>query len=179
MKICNAFRPSAVYLALVLATSLAQAAPHAHQHGVANLAIAVDGAQLSITLEAPLDGFLGFERPPRNDAERRAAADVLKRLRDGATMFRPDAAAQCELTGTQIKAPVLEPGAKPASKDGHADIAASYEFKCAQAQHLRVLDIGLAEAFKRIRRIDVQVAGAKGQRKLTLRSPARTVPLAW
>lgn len=175
----NIFHPLTAVFALTLAAPLSQAAPHAHQHGAANLAVAVDGAQLTVHLEAPLDGFLGFERAPRNDAERRAAAAVLTRLRDGVTLFRPDAAASCVMTRSDVKAPVLEPGARPAGKDEHADIQANYEFKCAQAQHLRTLDIGLSEAFKRIRQIEVQVAGAKGQRKVTLRGPARTVRLAW
>jgi hypothetical protein len=85
---------------------------------------------------------------------------------------------------------VLEPAAKPAAapaappppapaKGGaeHADLEASYRFQCAQPAQLRTLDLGLFEAYKRIQRIEVQVAGQTGQSKVTLRRPARSVTL--
>ena len=82
-----------------------QAAPAAHEHGVARLSVAVDGRTLSVELDAPLDGLLGFERPPRTDAERKAAADLLQRLRDPAALFRPDAAAGCSAGAVTVSAP--------------------------------------------------------------------------
>ena len=84
---------------------------------------------------------------------------------------------------------MLEPAAKtaaapaapppPAAKGGaeHADLEASYSFQCAQPAQLRTLDLGLFDAYKRIQRIHVQVAGPQGQSKVTLRRPARSVAL--
>ena len=88
-----------------------------------------------------------------------------------------DAAAQCTLSKSEVQAPVLEPGAKPSAKDGHADLDASYEFTCAKPDELRTLDVDLFEAYKRTQRIDVQVAGPKGQAKVMLKRPARKVQL--
>ena len=162
-----------------VAAGAAAAAPHAHQHGAVRLAVAIDGEQLSIAMEAPLDSLLGFERAPRNDAERRAANELLARLRSGtAALFQPDAAARCALVQAEVRAGVLEPAAKAAvTEDDHADLDAGYTFKCAQPGQLRTLELGLFDAFKRLRRIEVQVAGPKGQRKLTLERPARSVAL--
>jgi len=42
---------------------------------------------------------------------------------------------------------------------------------------LRTLELGLIDAFKRLQRIDVQVVGVPGQRKVTLQRPTRTVKL--
>ncbi len=167
-------------LALLLAGGAAWAGK-AHEHGALKLDVAVEGNRLMIAMEAPLDNLLGFERAPRNDAERKAAAELLARLRSqdrGMALFTPDAAAQCALDKAEVLAPVLEPGAKAAAQDGHADLDASYEFSCAQGGELRSLDVALFEVYKRIQRIDVQVAGAKGQWKVTLRRPARQVKLA-
>ena len=72
---------------------------------------------------------------------------------------------------------MLEAGPKVAAKDEHADLDASYEFSCAKPGELRSVDVGLLEAYKRIKRIDVQIAGPKGQAKVTLRRPARKVQL--
>lgn len=156
------------------------AAGKAHEHGALKLDVAIEGNKLTIAMEAPLDNLLGFERAPRTDGERKAAADVLARLRSldkGTPLFAADAAAQCTLSKSEVQAPVLEPGAKPAAKDEHADLDATYEFTCAKPDELRTLDVGLFDAYKRTQRIDVQVAGPKGQAKVTLKRPARKVQL--
>jgi len=156
----------------------AQAAgPQAHVHGVVQVDVAVQADLLSINLDAPLDSLLGFEREPRNDAERRAADEVLTRLKSGTGLFSADAAAQCTLSKATVSAPVLEAAAGSVAKGAHAELAASYEFRCAQAGQMRILDVGLFDAFKRIQRIDVQVAGARGQVKATLKRPMRSVRL--
>jgi len=133
-----------------------------------------------VALELPLDSLLGFERAPRTDAERKAAADVLARLRSGSTLFMADAAAQCTLSKAEALAPVLAQanaaaGQAPAGE--HSDLDASYDYTCAQPQQLRALELGLFDAFKRLQRIDVQVVGVQGQRKVTLQRPTRTVKL--
>jgi hypothetical protein len=178
----NTLTCSMVVLVAALAAGAgpAWAAGKAHQHGVLKLDVALQGSKLTITMQAPLDNLLGFERAPRTDAERKAAADVLARLRSpdkGAPLFVTDAAAQCTLGKAEVQAAVLEPTAKPASKEEHADLDASYEFTCAKPDELRTLEVGLFEAYKRTQRIDVQVAGPKGQNKVTLKRPARKVQL--
>ena len=156
----------------------------AHEHGVMKLDIAVEGNTVSIALESPLDSFLGFERAPRTDAERKAAADLLGRLRSpdkGTPLFTTDVAAQCTLSKAEVRAPVLEAPAAPAAaapKNGHADLDADYSFTCVQPAQLKSLDLGLFEAYRRLKRIDVQVAGPQGQSKLTLTRPARSIKLA-
>jgi hypothetical protein len=183
---------------LVACMALAASAAHAgkaHEHGVVRLDVSVEGSRLTIDMVAALDNWLGFERAPRTDAERKAAAEVLARLRNpqqGTPLFVPDAAAQCQLVKAEVSAPVLEPGTKPAAKSAtapaspaaahksggeHADLEASYTFQCAQPTPLRTLELGLFDAYKRIQRIHVQVAGPKGQSKVTLKRPARSITL--
>lgn len=169
----------ALALSMAAAAGPACAAGKPHEHGALKLDIAVDGGKLTIVMEAPLDNLLGFEHAPRTDAERKAAADVLSRLRQpdrGTPLFAADAAAQCTLSKAEVQAAVLEAASKPA-KDEHADLDASYEYTCARPAELRALDVALFEVYKRIQRIDVQVAGPKGQSKVTLKRPARKVPL--
>jgi hypothetical protein len=167
-------------IALACGVGTAWAAGQAHEHGVVKLDVAIEGNRLTIAMQAPLDNLLGFERAPRTDAERKAAADVLTRLRSpeqAAPLFAMDAAAQCTLSRAEVRAPVLEPGAKSAAKGEHADLEASYDFNCAQPGALRSLEVGLFDAYRRIQRIDMQIAGPTGQSKLTLKRPARKVPL--
>lgn len=204
MPACSLIRKTCHTLAgaAVLMTALCASAGKPHEHGVVRLDVSVDGASLNIDMIAALDNWLGFERAPRTDAERKAAAEVLARLRNpqqGTPLFAANAGAQCQLTLAEVSAPVLEPGGKPAAKVGaasvasaaapkpapapspkdgeHADLEARYTFQCAQPGQLRTLDLGLFDAYKRIQRIDVQVVGPKGQSKVTLRRPARSVAL--
>jgi len=185
-------------LAMTAATP-ALAQHSAHVHGLVRVDIAVDGPSLTVRVEAPLDSLVGFEHRPRTAAQRQAAAAALKQMREGTALLQPDAAAQCVLAETQVQADVLEPAAaaqktgEPAPKghghghahdkkhdhgDEHADLEASYRFDCAAPASLKALDLGLFDAFKRIQRIQVQVAGPQGQSKQTLRRPAKTVTLA-
>lgn len=169
------------FLTLVASLALASSAAwagKAHEHGAVKLDVAIDGAVLTVLMEAPLDNLLGFERAPRSEAERKAAAEVLARLRNPGALLAPDAAAQCTLSKAEVQAPVLEPspGAKPA-QDAHADLDASYTFNCARPAELRTLQLGLFDGYKRIQRIDVQVAGPQGQPRVSLQRPARSVKL--
>lgn len=155
------------------------AAPHVH--GVVALNVALDGSRVVLSLKAPLDSLVGFERPPRTDAERRAAADALARLRQPDALFKLDPAAGCRRVSVEVEAPVLEarvgPGVAASGADGHAELEAQITYDCVQPGGLQTLEVGLADTFKRIRRIDVQVAGPRGQAKIVLRGTARSVKL--
>lgn len=179
-------------LALAIGAAGPAAAHRAHEHGVASLDVAIDGNTVSIAIDAPLDGFVGFERAPRTEAERRRAAQVLAQLRQPETLFAADAAAGCAPVAaeTQVRAPVLEPAAAPgkagaASAAGtagtaggdHADLEAAYVFRCTQPDALRALELRLFEVFARLQRIDVQIASGQGQAKQTLRRPQRSLSL--
>ena len=175
-----------ISLALVCAASASvtvSAAPagKAQEHGVIKIDVVIDGKTLSIAIDSPLDSFLGFERAPRSDAERKAAADLLTRLRgpgQGVPLLTPDAAAQCTLSTATVQAPALEAPQTAAGKDRHADLDASYVYTCARPALLKSLDVGLFDDWRRLKRIDVQVAGPQGQSRLVLTRPARHIRLA-
>lgn len=173
---------AACLTALHLSTG-AQATEAAHVHGLMHLDIAVDQKLLTLQLETPLDSLLGFERPPRTPAERQAADALLKQMGNAAALFKPDTAAQCVLTKATIESAALQSKAPASEKESgpqseHADLDANYEFNCAHPDKLTSVDIGLFDAFKRLQKIEVQVAGAKGQSKQTLQRPDKRVRLA-
>ncbi len=53
----------------------------AHEHGVVRMGLAVDGARLTLDLQAPADALFGFEHQPESEEERRIVAEALDRLR--------------------------------------------------------------------------------------------------
>lgn len=162
----------ALTLLLIALPALAAARPGAHVHGQAKLEIVIDGPVLAIALASPLDGLVGFEHPPRTAAQKQAAAQALALLKDPARLFTLPAAAQCRAEATEVVAPVLE---GQASKDGHGDLDATWRFRCAAPEGLTGMEQGLFTAFPRLSRLEVQVAGPRGQRGQGLKRPERAL----
>jgi Protein of unknown function (DUF2796) len=172
-----------ISLLLVSATALTATpalAGKAHEHGVARIDLAVEPTRITVQLEMPMDGLVGFERAPRDDAERKAVDAGLVRLRDAAKLFAIDPAAQCTPGPVALTSSVLGLGqaAAGAQSDGHEDIDAVFEFTCADGFRAGFVEVGLFEAFARLKRLEVQAVTRKGQIKATLRRPATRLTLA-
>jgi hypothetical protein len=152
----------------------------AHEHGVARLAVTVDPTHVTLDLDTPLDNLVGFEHAARTDAERERAAAALARLRAAEGLFRIDPGAGCKLSGAELRAPTLQPGAASAApaKEGHADLAGHFEFTCKAGARAGFVEVGLFEHFPALRRIDLQVNTPRGQMQATLLRPASRVALA-
>jgi hypothetical protein len=180
----------AVPVTLAVATGPAFGHGKAHVHDVAEAQVAVDGDMLRIALATPLANVLGFERAPRNDAERDAVKRMAATLRDTAKLYVPNAEAKCTpaettltstvldpalLGGTPGSAPAAAPAAKPA--DDHGDLAAVTTFRCASIAALRSVEVRLMQTFPKLRRIDVQIAGPTRQSMMRLTGDRRTVSI--
>jgi len=172
-------------VALAAATALALPAvaqqQQAHVHGKLSLDVAVDEKTITLSLEAPLDNFLGFERAPRTDEERQRVADMQAKLKAADKLLLPDPAAGCKLDKVVLSSAVLGWGDAKAGHahdhdddddddhdhdhghdhdhdHSHADIDADITFTCAKAAQAQFIDIKLFDAYKGIRSIDAQVA---------------------
>lgn len=161
-----------------LAQAAGKAAGKAHEHGVAQLDIAVSVDSVNIELDSPLDNLVGFERMPRTEAERERVNAAAQRLRDGAALFRIDPAAACTLARAELASPVLRPDPGTAAVSEHVDMRGSYVFNCKAGAKASFVEVGLFDAFGRLKRIELQVLTPKGQLKATLRKPASRVVLA-
>lgn len=149
---------------------------HAHEHGRVQLDAALEGATLSLTLRAPLESLLGFEHAPRTDAQKQAAARLVERLRSDATLVRPDPAAGCEPGGApQLRSGALGLGGAQEAGDGHDDLEADYVFRCRAPDRLGHIELGLVQAYAGVKRVEVQIVGAKGQARQVLRRPAQRI----
>lgn len=178
----NALRRG-VWASLVLLPATVLAAGKAHQHGVLELDIAVEARKLSLQMTSPLDNLVGFERAPRNDAERKRVDAALAKLKEGPALFAIDPSAGCKLAQVELSSAVLKLGTAEPAKQGratdseHADVDAVFEYECQDAARAAFVDVLLFEAFPGMKQINVQVAAATGQLKRTLTRPARRVSL--
>jgi hypothetical protein len=149
-------------------------AAKAHVHGEGRLDVAIDKEQITLNLELPLDAAVGFERAPKNDKEKAALAATEKMLKDAAALFVPTAAANCTAVSTDIKVPNLGGDGKHdhahEGEEHHADIDASYVFRCANPAALKGIETTIFKSFQRLYRLEVQRAGPSGQGAMRLTS---------
>jgi hypothetical protein len=158
-------------------SAFAQGKPHVH--GAAQLDIAVEAGRITLSLETPLDGLIGFEYAPRTDGEKRRAAGAVATLRAADALFRFPAAAGCKLSSVELVSAPLglgkpEPGT---ASDRHGDLDGSFVFNCADTSKATEVTAGLFDAFIRMQTLKVEVATAKGQFKRDLKRPEQRVPL--
>jgi hypothetical protein len=139
----------------------------AHVHGAAEVDVAIEGKKLVITLESPADNLLGFEHAPKTDAEKTKLKTVEAQLRDVATVFAPDAAAQCKLIVADVTMPDFKQGE-------HSEIAAEYNFECAHAPSQIALP--LWKNFPKFKKLTANIAAAAGQKQSTLK-PSQAISL--
>lgn len=159
-------------------TATAVAHDSAHVHGLIRLDVAIDAKTLTVQIEAPLDSLLGFEHRPRTAAQKQAAEALLKKMNNVTTLIQPSVAAACQSTQVTVESETLQ-SSKPASgkEEAHADLDASFELTCEHPDKLAFIELGFFDAFKRLQKIEVQVAGPKGQSKQTLKRPNKMLRL--
>ena len=160
---------------LLLAASLAHA-EHAHVHGVAQLAIAVDGNMLQLDFDTPLANLAGFEHAPRNEKERQILRTAAEKLRKPETLFVPTAAARCIPQLPQITMPFTDAKPQAASaQDSHADVEAVFTFRCETPAALKDIEVTMFDAFSSLQKLKVQLATQRGQSGATLNTRQRKV----
>lgn len=161
-------------------------AHEAHEHGVAKINIAVDGAQVDIGMESPLANLLPFEHSPATLEQRKQVREMARRMRQADTLFQLSPRAECRLekvalASEKFDAALLDPNAplEPAQagdnskepsgtgqKTGeaeHGDLDADFSFTCAKPEHLNSVDIGLFAVWPNLQKINVQAVTPQGQ----------------
>ncbi len=172
-------------VALMFASS-AVGQPAAHEHGVADLRIAVDGTVLLIEFDSPLESLVGFEHAPTTPEQRSALAAVEQRLKDFDGLFSLPAAAACVVREVQLESPYPQTAGDHDDHDhdhdgdhddAHADMYVAYELSCTSPSALDAVGVGLIEAFPRIRAIRAETASPRGQGSVRLDRSGSMLPL--
>jgi hypothetical protein len=163
-----------LFALLVTAPAVAADAPAAHQHGAARLQVGLEGRVLQIAFEGPSDNILGFERAPKNDAQKKTVAEAERRLNQPAQLFTIPAAAGCEPKPTRVEMKLPPPG----SSETHSEIEAEWRWECAKPEALTHIDVALFKAFPRLKQLRAEIVTAKGQKTATLRANAARLKLA-
>ena len=140
---------------------------HAHVHGVAKLNIAVEGKNLTLSLESPMENLLGFEHPPRKPEEKVALANLKQQLLQPSQLFALPAKAVCKSIAVHLDSPLWSTPAAQKSLS-HADLDAEFTYECTQPQSLTNLTVQIFERFPRLQRMDVQIITISVQHMMQL-----------
>lgn len=140
----------------------------AHEHGVAQLTVALEDNRLELVLTTPADNLFGFEHAPRKPGEKAAVAAGLSHLRR-AGVLQPNPDAACRLAETHVDNPF-----SASHSNTHRDLEARYTFSCREGRKLTHLDASaLFQTFPRLKRLRVDHAlpGSQGSALLTANAP--------
>jgi hypothetical protein len=144
----------------------------AHQHGTANLNIAIEGNSAVVELDAPAEGFLGFEHEARTAAQKKQQETALQTLRTrGGELVRFPPASGCQ-TATVRAEVERHPG------EEHAEVEAEYRVTCTGELAGAVLRFGISRMFPKVREVKVQVLSGTQQTGITVINDRGTVQLA-
>jgi hypothetical protein len=170
-------------LAVLAATPSEDEPPHehgslgTHEHGVARLDVALDGARLELELQSPAMNLVGFEHPPSTDEDKARIQAVRQLLDQPLVLFKLDPAAGCKVTEQALESPLFGDKApeddddhEPAEAAGethhhdHSEIHANYALTCAEPAALKTLDLAaLFKTFPATRSVQVQLIAPNGQ----------------
>lgn len=158
-----------------------------HEHGVAQLNVALDGKTLELEMDSPAMNFVGFEHAATSDADKATVAAVQAQLKQPLQLLALPASAKCSVQSVELSSPLFGDAPKAEEHhdhaDGdhdeheghhHADIDAHYLLTCDQPQDLASLDFSpLFKRFPATQKIQVQLIGPSGQQgaELTAANP--------
>jgi hypothetical protein len=176
-----------------------------HVHGLAHLDGALDGKTLTLQLQTPGWDLVGFERAPRDDAERAKVDAAKARLEDGASLFAFEPAGACAPSAAAkltLPAALSETAAADQHDHDHShdhdhdhdhkhdhgedkgasmhggDWLISWEFQCADPAALKSIRVNWFDAFPGTERAQVQWIGPTGQGGYELTAASRLIPVA-
>ena len=166
-----------VILTVGLGVHLELHAHGAHEHGIAQLQVAVTAGTLQMHLESPAINIVGFEHPPKDDGERALIEKGLADLKNPA-LFVLEPANACAFVAADVTSDLAtahERNASAGTGEVHADVDADYRFTCRTPLHaIRVM---LLDRFSGIESLRVQLVTDTDQRSLTLDKTNTTIPL--
>ena len=177
--------------AVFLATSIALMAfsanasdnPGAHQHGHAELQVAVDGNQIDLIFTSPAYNLLGFEHRARTDDQKALVKETEEWLERTPLINTPDAS--CKVASAEVyhedgdgSGDHHEHNEHEHSEGyGHSDFEVTQVLNCTGLASAEALLIPLTERFPEIEDLGVQWVWSGGQGSTRLEQPESSFSL--
>ena len=155
-----------------------------HEHGAANLKMALEGEKLQIEFEVPSESLIGFEHFPKSQSNRENFSDAIKILSDPSRLFSMSSKAECLLVGMSISQSLFsneeEHGHDESEKEHghdetekteiHSEFKSNYYWNCQHLDEVGSIGTLLMTFFPKIDEIQVNWISNNGQGALELES---------
>ncbi|WP_067862247.1 DUF2796 domain-containing protein [Neptuniibacter marinus] len=157
----------------------------AHVHGEAVLNIATDQGDVEAVLRSPMANIVGFEYEAKSAEDKATQEKALKLLKNANNILKLSASANCLTEHVEVVWDEEhgdhdheeheghdhhEEHADHEEHDheGHADITATYHFKCSNPEALTDMTLSLFDSFKGVEKLHVNLITDKGAQQLEL-----------
>lgn len=131
---------------------------HTHGHGTAQLM--VDGPVVEVSIDAPLESYLGYDYPPRGEAQQQVWNAFAARAGNPLNFIEPAAEARCTVTSASTTPNVST--ATPAVDISNMVLAV--KFHCEQPEALKSFSLNAFRDHPGLKQLRVQLQ-SNGQRK--------------
>lgn len=157
----------------------------AHEHGVSQLKIALDGKLLQFELEAPGSDIIGFEHEAENETQKKSIQSALSLLGDPMSIFDFPVAAGCSVTSSDAKFETEHEGEHEGEKhddlddeEGHAEFHVSYSLTCTSPGALANLGLKFFDLFPDAKELEVEAVSNNGQLALEIMRGEKSINLS-
>ena len=173
----KSFKPITVLLtSLIAALSsfqiLAVETLDSHEHGSANLNIAIDNKVIAIHFESPAVNIIGFEYQPNDEAQRSLISAAKSKLSNFANSYELQGEPNCLMISSSAdwvsEHSEQDETVGASLETEHAEFVVEFELQCEQINNLTAIDVSLLALFPAIDEIDTQVIYTGGQIKQEL-----------
>ena len=159
-----------------------------HEHGAANLMLAIEGDKLQIGIEVPSESLIGFEHFPKSRSDRENFNEAIKILSDPSKFFSTPDDAECLLTGLNVSQTLFsgeeedEHGHEKKDEHDehvhedseageiHSEYRSNYSWNCLHTDEIDSIGNKLFSFFPRIEEIRVNWITNSGQGSLEIES---------
>ena len=164
-----------------------------HEHGAANLKLALEGEKLQVEFEVPSESLIGFEHFPKSQSNREDFSNAIKILSDPSRLFSMSREGECLLVGMNISQSLFsneeehghdeseDEHSKDESEDEHghdeseksvihSEFKSNYSWNCQHLDEIDSIGTQLMTVFPNIEEIRVNWISNNGQGSLELES---------
>ena len=183
-----------VLVCLVVSFSFAAQASRekdSHEHGAANVMLAMEGEKLQLKFEVPSESLIGFEHFPKSQDQRWYFNEAIKSLLEPSKLFSIPADAECLLVGINVSQSLFaakdehgheekdEHGHEEKDEHGHdesekseihSEFISKYHWNCEHLDEIDSIGTQLMNIFPRIEEIRVRWITKNNQGSIELES---------
>jgi hypothetical protein len=183
-----------VLVCLVVSFSFAAQASRekdSHEHGAANVMLAMEGEKLQLNFEVPSESLIGFEHFPKSQDQRWYFNEAIKSLLEPSKLFSIPADAECLLVGINVSQSLFaakdehghdekdEHGHDEKDEHGHdesdkseihSEFSSKYHWNCEHLDEIDSIGTQLMNIFPRIEEIRVRWITNNNQGSIELES---------